>query len=321
MSIVIRTVLGDIAPQKLGSTNMHEHLIREAGTVEVLHDKDFLMDDADKAALELMDFRDHGGRGFVDAQPIGCGRNIEKYLYIANKVPEVPIIATTGFHKSEFYLPTHWVFDYSINEIIDLVLAEVYEGLEINEYSGPNVKRSSAKAGVLKCASSYQLVTKTEEKLIRAISRAQKKCGLAIITHTQQGTMGHAQVELFKSEGVDLQRVVIGHIDRNPDPFMLLELAATGVNLEFDTPGRTKYQPESDTVHCLRTLVEAGYAKQIVMAGDNGRRSYLKAYGGGPGYAYIWEYFLPRLRREGFAEDVINQIMVENPRRILAFEA
>ena len=320
MSPVIRTILGDIAPEKLGATNMHDHLIREAGTVEVLHDKDFLMDDADKAAQELADFRDHGGGGFLDAQPIGCGRNIEKYLYIAGKVPEVPIIATTGFHKSEFYLPTHWVFDYSINEMVDLVLAEVYEGLEINEYSGPNIKRSKAKAGVLKCASSYQLVTKTEEKMIRAVSRAQKKCGLAIITHTQQGTMGQAQVDLFKSEGLDMQRVVIGHIDRNPDAFMLLELAAQGVNLEFDTPGRVKYQTEEQTVRCLRALVDGGYAKQVVFAGDNGRRSYLKSYGGGPGYAYIWEFFIPRLRREGFSEDVIHQILVENPRRILAFE-
>ena len=317
---IVRTITGDIAPEKLGATNMHDHLIREAGTVEVLHDKDFLMDDADKAAQELADFRDHGGGGFLDAQPIGCGRNIEKYLYISEKVPEVPIIATTGFHKSEFYLPTHWVFDYSINEMADLLLADAFEGIEINDYNGPIVKRSAAKPGVLKCATSYNFVTPTEEKMCRAAARAQKETGMTVITHTQMGTMGQAQVDIFKSENVDLDRVVIGHIDRNPDPFNLIELAGQGVYLEFDTPGRIKYQPESTTIMCLKALEEKGLIDRVVLAGDNGRASYLKSYGGGRGYAYILEFFIPRMRKEGFSEEIIHQILVENPRRILAFD-
>jgi len=320
MSLKIRTVTGDIAPEKLGATNMHEHLIRDAGTVEVLNDEDFLMDDADKAVDELVDFRDHGGGGLLDAQPIGCGRNITKYLYIAGKVPEVSIIATTGFHKSEFYLPTHWVYDYSIDEMIPLLLADIYKGIEINDYNGPLIKRSHAKAGVLKCATSYQNVTPTEEKMCHAAARVQKETGLALITHTEHGTMGQAQVDIFKSEGLDLSKVVIGHIDRNPDPFMLLALAKQGVNLEFDTPSRIKYHDESITVNCLRALVDAGFADQIVFAGDSGRRSYLKSYGGGPGYAYILEFFIPRLRLEEFSEEVIQKILVENPRRILSFE-
>lgn len=320
MVAIIRTITGDIAPEKLGATNMHDHLIREPGTVEVLHDKDFLMDSAEKAVEELADFRDHGGGGFLDAQPIGCGRNITKFLYIANKVPEVPIIATTGFHKSEFYLPTHWVYDYEINQMVELLLADVYEGIEVNDYNGPLVQRSEAKAGVLKCATSYQNVTPTEEKMCQVAARAHKETGMAVITHTQQGTMGQAQVDIFKSENVDLGKMVIGHIDRNPDPFMLIELAKQGVNLEFDTPGRIKYQTEAATIDCLKALIEAGFEDQVVFAGDNGRRSYLKSYGGGPGYAYILEFFIPRLRKEGFKEEVIQKILVENPRRILAFE-
>ena len=317
---IIRTITGDIAPEKLGATNMHDHLNREAGTVEVLHDKDFLMNDADKAAAELADYRDHGGGGFLDAQPIGCGRNIEKYLYIADKVPEVSIIATTGFHKSEFYLPTHWVYDYSINEMVDLLVADAFEGIEINDYNGPIVKRSTAKPGVLKCATSYNVVTATEEKMCRAVCRAQKETGLTIITHTQLGTMGQAQIDIFNSEKIDLERVVIGHIDRNPDPFNLIHLAQQGVYLQFDTPGRVKYQPESTTIHCLKELETAGLIERVVFGGDNGRASYLKSYGGGPGYAYIMEAFIPRMRTEGFSDDVIDQILIGNPCSILAFE-
>jgi len=318
---IIRTITGDISPEKLGPTNMHDHLIREPGTVEVLHDKDFLMNDAKKAAQELADFRDHGGSGFLDAQPIGCGRNISKYLQIAEEVPEVHIIATTGFHKSEFYLPTHWVYDYSINEMTDLLLADIYEGIDIYDYNGPITKRSKAKPGVLKFATSYNVVTPTEEKMCRAVARAQKESGYPIITHTQIGTMGHVQVELMKEEKVDLSRVVIGHIDRNPDSQNLISLAKKGVFLEWDTPGRIKYQPESTTIACLRAMEEAQLIDHVVLAGDNGRASYLKSYGGGRGYAYILEHFIPRLRREGFSETSIEQILVETPRKILSIDA
>lgn len=317
---IIRTIKGDISPDQLGATNMHDHLNREPGTVEVLHDKDFLMNDPQKAAEELADFRDFGGGGFLDAQPIGCGRNIQKYLQIADAVPEVPIIATTGFHKSEFYLRTHWVFDYSINEMVDLLLADIYDGIDIYDYNGPITKRSNAKAGVLKFATSYNVITETEEKMCRAVARAQKESGFPIITHTQLGTMGMEQVELLRSEKVDLARVVIGHIDRNPDPFNLLEIANTGVNLEFDTPGRIKYFAESTTVDCLRVLDEAGFIGQVVLAGDNGRASYLKSYGGGRGYAYILEKFIPRLRKQDFPEESIQKMLVLNPRRILSVE-
>jgi predicted metal-dependent phosphotriesterase family hydrolase len=49
------------------------------------------------------------------------------------------------------------------------------------------------------------------------------------------------------------------------------------------------------------------------------RRSYWKAYGGGPGIAYTLEHFVPRLRNEGFSAKEIQQILVENPARAFAF--
>jgi phosphotriesterase-related protein len=75
------------------------------------------------------------------------------------------------------------------------------------------------------------------------------------------------------------------------------------------------------TIECLRKVVEAGFAERVVFAGDSGRRSYLKSYGGGPGYAYILEQFIPRLRNESFAEDDIQAFLTGNPRRLLSFEA
>ena len=75
-------------------------------------------------------------------------------------------------------------------------------------------------------------------------------------------------------------------------------------------------------------LVRAGYGKRILIGGDLARRSYLTAFGGGPGFAYIPSKFIPRLKRQmledGFthreAENVVQDLLVNNPRSFLALE-
>jgi hypothetical protein len=128
---------------------MHEHLIREAGTVEVLHDKVFLMDDADKAAQELADFRDHGGGGLLMHND-RLRADITSIAISPEKVPKFPH-RTNGFHKSEFYLPTHWVYDYSIEEMVPLLWQIFMKGSKLMiTTNGCQTQRRQA--GVLKCA-------------------------------------------------------------------------------------------------------------------------------------------------------------------------
>jgi phosphotriesterase-related protein len=50
-----------------------------------------------------------------------------------------------------------------------------------------------------------------------------------------------------------------------------------------------------------------------------GRRSYLRAYGGAPGFEYILETFVPLLRSAGFDEALVETIFVQNPARWLDF--
>jgi phosphotriesterase-related protein len=71
----------------------------------------------------------------------------------------------------------------------------------------------------------------------------------------------------------------------------------------------------------LNRLVDAGHAERIMISGDMGRRSYLKGYGGGPGFEYIIKRFIPRLRAYGWDDDVVEQVFVTNPARWLDFDA
>ena len=40
---------------------------------------------------------------------------------------------------------------------------------------------------------------------------------------------------------------------------------------------------------------------------------------GGPGYAHILESIVPRMRRRGFSEDLVEKILIRNPARALTF--
>jgi len=314
--VMIQTVLGPIGAEEIGPTSLHEHLSRVRGRL-VDQNPDFLLDDVDKSAQELRDFYDAGGRCIVEAEPLG-GRDIQGVVEIARRVP-VHVVGTTGFKDSASYFNDFWGRFYSIDDIVPLLVAEIEDGMEINSYCGPLLNRSTARAGAVKCGTSYQVIHPVEKKWIRAAARAHLATGVPIISHTERGTMALELIETLASEGVDPRRVVVGHIDRNPDLAYHLEIAKTGAFLQYDGPSRAKYYPDSTIIDLIFGMVKGGYGKQIVLAGDTSRASYFRSYGGGPGFCYILRIFVPRLRREGLGADVVQDLLINNPRRALSF--
>ena len=63
------------------------------------------------------------------------------------------------------------------------------------------IARTGVKAGVIKCATSKDKITEYEEKCLRAAARAHLKTGAPITTHTDDGTMGREQLDIFAAEG------------------------------------------------------------------------------------------------------------------------
>jgi phosphotriesterase-related protein len=315
----VQTLLGDIAPEELGVTDSHDHLIRSGG-MEIVHDRDFLLNDVDKAVEEMKLFIEAGGKSIVDMDPIGCGRNVPKMLEVAERVPG-HIILTTGFQRADFYdTNTHWVVTCTVDQIAEMLIAEVNEGLDVHSYNGPIVERVSAKAGVIKAGSSYGVIRPFERKAIRAACIAQQATGAPILTHTERGTMALEQVDLFEKFGANLEKVALSHVQKNPDPWYHKRLVERGVSLCYDGPARTKYYPDSTISNLIHELVDAGYQEQILLSMDAGRASYQKAYGYGYGIDYLLTRFVPRLRDEGLAEDAIDDMLVNNPARFFAIE-
>jgi phosphotriesterase-related protein len=164
---------------------------------------------------------------------------------------------------------------------------------------------------VIKAGASYQRISPLEERRLVAAAMGHRETGAAILVHTEIGTCAHAIVELLTREGVSAGRIILAHLDRNLDFELHAEVASRGVMLEYDTPGRIKYRPDSQLLDLIEEMAAAGHIDRLLLGLDLGMRDYFLAYGGGPGLAYLMETFVPRLRKR-IGEEAVKKILVDN---------
>ena len=303
---IVRTVLGDIAPQNLGTCYSHEHLLGHPPPD--LARADLMLDNEEAAHCELRWFQQAGGQALVEMSTEDYGRNALGLRRLAERTG-VHIVCATGFNKD--------VFSERIggHETVDSLAArftrEIQHGIE----------DTGVQAGVIKGSSTLNAISKHAEKVFMAVAQAHHTTGAPISTHTEAGTMAVAQIELLEREGVDAQHVILGHLDRKLDWPYIAEVAATGAYFSFDQISKEKYYPDRTRIEFILRLVDKGHGKQLLLAGDLAKRSYWPGYrsGGGPGFTYILWRFVPWLREAGLSDNNIQDLLIHNPARVLAF--
>lgn len=326
----IRTVDGDIKPEELGFTYAHEHIVCIPPYWKERNEDDLLLDDESKSLKDVMDFKKAGGNSIVDATAVDYGRDVKAVKRISQKTG-VKIIATAGFNKSflwdaklkdnlkpvvgNYETYGEWIEKATVNELAQYVISEIEEGLE-----GTNIR-----GGQLKFGTGYNSISPLEVKTIKAVVIAHKETKAPIHSHTEAGTMALEQIELLKKEGVNLERVSFGHMDRNLDPYYHVQIAKTGAFLCFDGIGKIKYAPESDRINQIIYLVKQGFKDQILISGDTARKSYYKHYNHGLGLEYIIKKWVPRFIDEADkagldGENLIKDFFINNPMRCFAFQ-
>jgi phosphotriesterase-related protein len=285
--------------------------------MQVLLDADFLLNDSAHALQDLADFTGTGGHSLVDMTPPGLGRD-PAGLQALSQQSGALIVSATGFHMERYYDTAHWLYHYSSEQIAQLFRAEIEDGMDQWGYRGPLVQRTPARAGIIKVATGYYRWNQHTDAWFEAAAMAHLATGAPIASHTENGVLGDRQADRLISLGVAPSSIIIGHIDKNVDPYVHRDLAARGVYLEYDSPARLKYGPDRDAALLIASAAEHGYAHQILLGMDLARRSYYPSYGGGPGLPYLIETFIPRLEAEGLT-DAKRLLLVDNPARALSF--
>jgi 5-phospho-D-xylono-1,4-lactonase len=312
---VVRTVLGDIDPSQLGVTYAHEHLVIDGGR-PVLMNPDFDLSDVDAMVEEVGAAVAFGLGAVVDAMPCDAGRNATKLAAIARRTG-VHVVAPTGLHHDRYYGPAHWSHRVDVEELAKLFVADIREGIDANDYSGPIVRRTPHRAGVIKIAGSDGGPSDRDRRVFEAAAIAHGETGVPILTHCEGGTGALEQIATLTELGVSPSRVVLSHVDKVVDRGYHRELVATGATAEYDGSFRWGAE-ENGTLALLAWLAEDGLLDRVVLGMDAARRGYLSAYGGRPGLTWLLDGFSAMLDERGLGPDRRRQLFVENPARAFA---
>jgi len=348
------TVLGPIEPDRVGVTLMHEHVFVDIRDTTFLPpeeaslkqyefaevDLSFLwllrrrpfslcrdncvLGDEGTAVRELEHFVREGGSTLVDCTMPGIGRDPSALRRIA-RATGLQIIQGTGAYVERAH--PAWVESESVDQLAARFADEITTGIGdtgvraglIGEIGTSGVARGSrAKVGDF---------TPAEEKVLRAAGRASLATGAAVSVHLDpRGQGAFAVCDVLIEEGVSPDRIVMCHMDANPDLDYHRAIAERGVYVEYDHFGREyyaghfnkPYTSDACRIEILAAMLEAGYESQLLLSQDICAKIDLRSYGG-VGYAHIVGELLPDLRRAGVSERQLHLMLTENPRRVLTF--
>jgi predicted metal-dependent phosphotriesterase family hydrolase len=314
----VRTVLGDIDPADLGVTYAHEHLVIDGGR-PVLMEPDFDLSDIDMMTTEVRAAAELGLRAVVDAMPCDAGRNAGKLAELSRQTG-VHVIAPTGLHHDRFYGPAHWSHLARVADLVELFVLDVSEGIDALDYSGPVVRRTDHRAGVIKIAGSLGGPSPRDRVVFEAAAEAHRRTGVPILTHCEAGSGAIEQIGTLVDAGVDPAHVVLSHVDKVVDREYHREIRATGAFVEYDQSFRWGEGPNF-TLELLLWLAEDDLLDGVVLGMDAARQGYYTVYGGTPGLGWLLDGFTAAMEEIGLDEAIRHRLFVTNPARAFAFRA
>jgi len=313
---MVATVRGDVAPEQLGTTLMHEHVFvvnpEVAANFATVWDEEAAVADATR---RLEDLHAAGVDTIVDLTVVGLGRCIPRIQRVA-ATTGLQIVVATGLYTFHD-VPLYFAFRRT-DAMTECFVTDIEAGI-----AGTGVR-----AGILKCATDAAGVTPGVERVLRAVARAHRRTGVPISTHTHAPTQrGLDQQRIFEEEGVDLTRVVIGHSGDTTDLGYLEEVAGAGSYLGMDRFGLDMLLGFEERVDTVAALCRRGLAGQIVLSHDAACHVDAFAPEVREQVAPNWHHLhitrdvLPALRARGVTKEQIELMLVQNPRRIFSATA
>ncbi len=343
----VQTVLGEVEPGSLGVTLTHEHLLVDArcyfqmpeeaserwyvdrpvtfGTlskIKTIHytnkDNQMLLDER-FAVEEVLKYRYAGGDSVVDTTSIGIGRDPLALARIS-RATGLNVVLGASHYVPEAH-PAD-MDDLSEESIAQRIIDDVTFG----------VGDTGIKSGVIGEVGNHTPLSENMRKVLRASAHAQVETGAPILIHP--GIHPDTPLEIIKvltDAGAKAEQVIMGHLDTIRPMSAIKELASTGCYLEYDRFGgeytgmgfrsgdyETTNVSDVQRMESLEYLINEGFGERITIAHDVCWKTDTIPYGG-KGYAHILESIVPRMRRRGFTDQHLDDILVNNPARALTF--
>ena len=318
----IATVRGPLPPEQLGATLMHEHVaVLDHELMRVFPNAyPFDRDEVVASAVSRLDrLVDDGIDTIVDMTVLGLGRDVDLLHRVASAT-RMQIVAATGAYvlrdlptTLQLRGPGRTAFGGD-DPLVDMFVEDITQGME----------GTTIRAAVLKCATDRFGMTKDCERVMRAAAQAHRLTGVLISTHSNASHRGGIeQQQVLSSEGVPLDRVLIGHCGDSDDLDYLRQLLDTGSSIGMDRFGLDYYLPVEERVRVVVELVELGYTDRLVLSHDaccthiGYTPAEMAVLAPSHDFSLVPRDILPALRSRGVSEAAITMMLVENPRRLL----
>jgi phosphotriesterase-related protein len=301
----IQTVLGPVDSAQLGQTLIHEHVTCADWSMRMnfgsrFFDHDTLLAMAKRAFAPVQAL---GVKTIIDGTAVNLGRDMA-LLRDTAQATGLNIIASAGFYFQE----ESWLQERDEEEIFDLV----YE--------------DAAQCGMMKCAVERAGVTPLMGKLLRISGRVAQKRNIPVFCHTaSKAGMGLPAFEIL-GRYIPANRVVLGHTGDTNDRDYLKAVAETGCYLGFDRFG---YCGRDNTVEALTDnilwLCQQGYQNRILLSHDAAVYlafwdSWETSKAQTTDFTVVHTQAVPKLLAGGLTQADIQEILVDNPRRLLEGE-
>lgn len=124
-SLEVITVLGPIAPEEMGVTQTHEHLLFDG--LDHYGSYEFVIDDEETVVAELGEFSRRGGKTICDCTTEEIGRNPRGLSRISAE-SKVHVLMGAGWYREPEY--PRVVQERTSSELAALLVREIEEGVE-----------------------------------------------------------------------------------------------------------------------------------------------------------------------------------------------
>lgn len=312
----INSTNGRLGVDDLGRTLIHEHvMVGFPGWFLDNRQPKFKRDEVMPRVVDAFQaLHAYGVRTVVDPCPMDLGRDVDFCAEVAQR-SGINLICTTGMYNEEMGI-SYTFKRLGIDEIVEIYVKEIEDGIG---YTG-------IKAGLIKVATGDGHVTDFERKAITAASRAAKITGVPLISHTENCSCGHDQIDIVTGEGLPASQLIVGHSDGRDDHEYQRSLAERGAYVGFDRFGLEMIVPDAIRMKNLKALVDAGHRDRVMVSHDS-VNCFLGGLPGASGEAdlrkiapnwrltHLFENIFPQLEEMGMSAADLDHIVTENPRR------
>ena len=329
----IITVAGEIAAETLGRTLVHEHMhIATAGwEADTLHPMPSDSDVVKKGTEMCRELRSRGYDSFIDPLPGNMGRRLDLVAEMSAR-SGMNIICATGLFAERYGATIYWKgkFDYlrAIGQEDSYVryLADVF----VNEIEN-GVGSDKIRCGIIKVASTTA-ITEYEMATLKAAALAAVETDTPVTTHSDDGLLGEEQQRVLLSLGVSARKIIIGHSCNTTEHRYHRCVVDNGSFIAFDRFGYTVAQSDDNRIHSMLSLIDSGGLDHVLVSNDGvcnlrdtmqppaWREFYAQQERDGWNSLHFHDKILPELRRRGLSEDILDTILVTNPRRVFTGE-